>query len=128
MRQMERSRRPIRWRLAEAFESRWGWTIILAIGALLLAAFLVPLLFRPFVGRPANRAIQQTEVRCDGSLSEISRGMAFDTPDEDPRRVCVERARARTLVASIAGFFVLLFTGIALFAKGGKIQPIDVAR
>jgi hypothetical protein len=126
--QIERARRPIRWRIAEAFEGRWGWTIILAIGALVLAAFLVPLLFRPFVGRPANKAIQQAEVRCDGSLSEISRGMSFDTPDNDPRRVCVERARARTLVASIAGFFVLLFTGIALFAKGGKIQPKDPAR
>jgi hypothetical protein len=125
---METARRPIRWRIAEAFESRWGWAIILAIGALVLAAFLVPLLFRPFVGSPANRAIQQKEVRCAGSLSEISRGMSFDTPDDDPRRVCVERARARTLVASIAGFFVLLFTGIALFAKGGKIQPRDLAR
>ncbi|MEX2554082.1 MAG: hypothetical protein WEB06_00440 [Actinomycetota bacterium] len=125
---METARRPVRWRIAEAFESRWGWAIILAIGVLVLAAFLVPLLFRPFVGRPANKAVQQTEVRCEGALSEISRGMAFDTPDEDPRRICVERARARTLVASIAGFFVLLFTGIALFAKGGKIQPRDLAR
>ncbi len=125
---METRRRPIRWRITEAFESRWGWTIILGISVLVLAVFLVPLLFRPFVGRPANKAIQQAEVRCEGSLSEISRGMAFDAPDNDPRRVCVERARARTLVASIAGLFVLLFTGIALFAKGGKIQPKDLAR
>lgn len=128
MREMERSRRPIRWRIAETIESRWGWAIILGISLLVLAVFLVPLLFRPFVGRPANRAIQQTEVRCEGSLTEIARGMAFDTPDEAPRRVCVERARARTLVASIAAFFILLFTGIALFAKGGKIQPKDLAR
>ena len=128
MRQVEKSRRPIRWRLAEAFESRWGWTLILTIGALLLAVFLVPLLFRPFVGRPANQAIQQAEVRCEGSLSEISRGMALDTPEGTPRRVCVERARARTLVASIAAFFIVLFTAIALFAKAGKIQPKDPAR
>jgi hypothetical protein len=128
VRQTDETRRPIRWRIAEAFESRWGWAIILAISALVLTAFLVPLLFRPFVGRPANKAIQQTEVRCEGSLSEISRGMSFVTPDDDPRRICVERARARTLVASLAGFFVLLFTGIALFAKGGKIQPMDLAR
>ena len=124
----ERSRRPIRWRMAEAFESRWGWVIILGISLLVMAVFLVPLLFKPFVGRPANRAIQQTEVRCEGSLTEIDRGMALDTPDDAPRRVCVERARARALVAGIGGFFVLLFTGIALFAKGGKIQPKDVAR
>ena len=128
MRQAQEARRPIRWRIAEAFESRWGWAIILAIGALVLAAFLVPLLFRPFVARQADKRIQQTEVRCDGSISEISRGMSFDAPDNDPRRLCVERARARVLVASIAGFFVLLFTGIALFAKGGKIQPKDLPR
>lgn len=125
---METSRRPIRWRIAEAFESRWGWTIILAIGVLVLAVFLMPLLFRPFVGLPANKEINQAEVRCTGSLSEISRGMPEEASDDNPRRICVERARARTLVASIAGFFVLLFTGIALFAKAGKIQPKDPAR
>ena len=121
-------RRPIRWRVAEAFEGKWGSRIVFAIGAGALAVLLVPLLFRPFEGRPAMPEIGQAQVRCLGSLSEISRGMPGGASAGDPRRICVEKARARALIGSVAGFFIALFTAIALAARAGIIQPKDVAR
>lgn len=122
------SRRPIRWRIAEAFEGRWGAKIILGIGAIVLAVFILPLMIRPFQGRPEIEEINQTEIRCLGSLSEISRGMPDGVSPNNPRRVCVERARGRVLIGSVVAFFVLLFTVIALMARSGKIQPKELAR
>jgi hypothetical protein len=54
--------------------------------------------------------------------------MPEEAADNDPRRVCVERARARALVAGVAGFFIVLFTVLAILARAGKIQPKDPAR
>jgi hypothetical protein len=122
------SRKPIRWRIAEVFEGPNGATAILAIGAAALAVFIVPLVLRPFEGRPADPEINQTEIRCEASYSEIQKGIPDGTTQNDPLRVCVEKARGKVLMASVVTFFIILFTVIALMARAGKIQPKEVAR
>ena len=122
------SRRPIRWRIAELFEGPNGAKAILAIGAAALAIFVVPLVFRPFEGRPAEPDINQAAIHCDASYSEIQKGIPEGTTQNNPLRVCVEKARGKVLIASVMTFFIVLFTIIALMARAGKIQPKEVAR
>ncbi len=122
------SRKPIRWRIAEVFEGPNGATAVLAIGVAALALFIVPLVLRPFEGRPADPEINQTEIRCEASYSEIQKGIPEGTTQNDPLRVCVEKARGKVLMASVVTFFVVLFTVIALMARAGKLQPKEVTR
>lgn len=124
----DRTRRPLRWRIAEAFEGRSGPKIILAIGGLVLAAFVVPLVVRPFDGRPADPEINQSAIRCDSSFQEVQRSIPDNASRNNPTRVCVERARGRILIAGVVTFFVIFFTVIALLARAGKIQPREPAR
>lgn len=121
------SRRPIRWRIAEAYESPRGWLIVVGIAAILVAVAAVPLFFRSFVARPAIPAIRQTEVRCQGAIAEIQKGFTFEAEDDDPRRLCVEKARARVVVGGIASFFIVLFAVIGLLVRAGKIRPKETA-
>ena len=121
------SARPIRWRIAELFEGPHGAKVIVAIGAAILAILVVPLVFRPFEGRPADPDSNQSAIRCDASYSEIQKGIPDGTTNAS-LRVCVEMARGKVFIASVAAFFIIFFTIIALMARAGKIQPKEVAR
>ena len=125
---MEKSRRPIRWRIAELFEGPNGAKVILALGLAALAVFIVPLVLRPFEGRPADPEINQTAIHCEASYAEIRKTIPDGTSPNNPLRVCVEKARGKVLMASVVSFFVVLFTVIALMARAGKIQPKETAR
>ena len=122
------SRKPIRWRIAELFEGPNGAKVILAIGAAILAIFVVPLVFRPFQGRAAVPDINQSAILCESSYSEIQKSIPEETTPNNPLRVCVEKGRARMLIASVLTFFVIFFTVVALMARAGKIQPKEPAR
>lgn len=123
-------KRPLRWRIAEAFEGPRGWLLICAITVVVLAAIIVPYMFKPFVGRPEIRRddfIEQTEVRCDAPFTEVRRSVDVNNPSNE-RQLCVDHGRTRIFVAGGASLFVLIFAGIALLSRAGRLQPKELAR
>ena len=122
------SRKPLRWQVAELFEGPHGARVILAIGALVFAAFILPLVFRGYQANPPDPAIGRPAEDCAGAWTEFSKTIPDGASRENPARICVEKARTKILVASLATFFIIFFTIIALMARAGKIQPKEVAR
>ena len=122
------SRRPIRWRIAELFEGPNGGKAVLAIGALAFAAFIMPLVFKGYQANPADPVIGRPAEDCASAWTEFSRTIPDGASRQDPARLCVEKARTKIVVASVATFFIIFFTIIALMARAGKIQPKEVAR
>ncbi|MGH2726686.1 MAG: hypothetical protein ACRDKS_06890 [Actinomycetota bacterium] len=123
-------RRPLRWRVAEAFEGPRGWVYIVGITAAILAMIIVPYVFLPFEGRP--RIIQdgveiQTEIRCLSPFTEVRHSIDINASG-DPRQICVDHGRTRIFVAAGASVFVLIFSGIWLLSRAGRIQPRELAR
>lgn len=122
------SRRPIRWQIAEVFEGPRGGMAVLAIGALTFAAFVAPLVFRGYEANPADPAIGRPAENCASAWTEFSKTIPEGASRESPERICVEKARTKIVVASVATFFIIFFTVVALMARAGKIQPKEVAR
>lgn len=122
------SGKPLRWRLAELFEGRQGAKVILAIGAAALVILVLPLVFRGYQANPPDPAIGRPAEDCAGAWTEFSKTIPEGASGEDPARICVEKARTKIVVASVATFFIIFFTIIALLARAGKIQPKEPAR
>lgn len=111
---MAEDRYPIRWRVADFFDGPLGRPAIIAIGVAAVAVVVAWMLFRGFVGRPAEKDIGQTEVRCRAAIVEFRRPLTSRDSQNSPARVCVEQARARLFTTGIFSFFILLFTALAL--------------
>jgi len=101
--------------------------VLLAIGALVLAIIIVPLVFRPFLGREAIPSQLQTAVHCPAPYHGIGLEIPPGASVNDPTRVCVERSRAKIFTAGFGSFFALIFLGCAFLLRTGSIKRRQVA-
>jgi len=120
MKPVERGRYLLRWRIADLIDGPRGPLVLLGIGAVVLAAIIVPLAFRPFLGREAIPAEFQKAVRCPAPYKGISVKIPVGASVNDPTRICVERSRAKLFTAGFGSFFALLFLFAAFLLRSGS--------